>query len=76
MAAFISHWCFLCGGSAHPATGCVYSPTCILCHRCTREQWRWVKGWTNARMKQGHYFYQCAGLGMEKAKDLPLGKIP
>jgi hypothetical protein len=42
--------CFFCGGPAHPATGCQYTATCIACARCTRDFWRWVKGFTNARM--------------------------
>lgn len=31
-----------CGGAAHPASGCQYTETAILCGRCVREIWIWV----------------------------------
>jgi len=27
--------CRLCGGAAHPATGCAYTPTFLVCWACT-----------------------------------------
>lgn len=46
---FTTHWCPTCGGVSHPATGCVYSPTFIVCWRCTREFAAWLQEWTNSK---------------------------
>ena len=34
--------CNFCGGVAHPASGCQYSPTMIACGPCVRSFWGWV----------------------------------
>lgn len=31
--------CRTCGGAAHPATGCAYSATFVVCRRCVLEAW-------------------------------------
>lgn len=41
--------CSFCGGAAHPATGCQYSPKIISCWRCTINFWKWLEQRTNAR---------------------------
>jgi hypothetical protein len=59
--------CRTCGGVAHPSSGCVYSSArsadvFIVCGPCTREAWRWIKGWTNQRGRGGvPSFYECVG---------------
>lgn len=40
-AGYVTIWCPTCGGVAHPATGCVYSPTFIVCGPCVRSFWEW-----------------------------------
>lgn len=45
--------CASCKGAAHPASGCQYSEKTIICGRCVREFWRWVKGHTQPRKKKG-----------------------
>lgn len=50
--------CRTCGGVAHPATGCVYSETFIVCGPCTRAAWKWLEKMTNAKGgRSGFYFY-------------------
>lgn len=34
--------CRFCGGVAHAATGCQYTPTMIACGPCARSFWDWV----------------------------------
>lgn len=60
--------CASCGGSAHPATGCQYSERVIICGRCIREAWHWIKGHTSMKKrvgpkgsKQKVSFYEAAG---------------
>ena len=48
-AEFTTHWCPLCKGVSHPATGCVYSPTFIVCWRCTLEACEWIETMTNSK---------------------------
>jgi hypothetical protein len=50
--------CPFCGGAAHPATGCEYTPTFVACRRCTVEFWAWVRRWTKPR--KGSDFYGAA----------------
>jgi hypothetical protein len=50
---FITHRCPTCGGVSHPASGCVYSPTFIVCGPCTREFARWVEQMTNGKGRRG-----------------------
>lgn len=55
---FESIRCRMCGGPAHPASGCVYSPTFVVCGPCTREAWAWVVRHTNGKGgRKGLYFY-------------------
>lgn len=49
MEEFTTIRCRTCGGVAHPATGCVYTPTFIVCGPCTREAWAWIVGHTSAK---------------------------
>lgn len=54
--------CATCGGVAHPATGCQYTPTFIVCGPCTREAWRWLLAHINGKgARKGLYFYEHAG---------------
>lgn len=51
-------YCRTCGGVAHPATGCVYSPTFIVCGPCTRRAWAWILGFVNGKgARKGLRFY-------------------
>lgn len=45
--------CKTCEGPAHPATGCVYSPSFVVCMRCTREAWAWVLNHVNSKGRRG-----------------------
>lgn len=59
MEEFVSHRCRTCGGCAHPATGCVYSPTFIVCGPCTREAWAWIRQFTAGKGgRRGPRFYE------------------
>jgi len=57
--------CAECGGVAHPASGCQYTETFLVCGPCTRKFWKWVREHTNkmppkrARIKAS--FYDAAG---------------
>jgi hypothetical protein len=58
MADFITIRCRMCDGPAHPATGCVYSPTFIVCGPCTREAWAWIRSFTASKgRRSGLAFY-------------------
>ena len=57
MSEFITIHCRTCGGVAHPATGCVYSPTFIVCGPCTREAWAWIRQHTGGSRRRGPSFY-------------------
>ena len=46
--------CPSCGSPSHPASGCVYSENYVVCGRCVRETWRWVKGHTNISKRVGN----------------------
>lgn len=55
---FTVYTCPGCGGSAHPATGCAYSPTFVWCWQCTLEWCRWVTKHTNGKgLRRGVSFY-------------------
>lgn len=58
--------CRTCRGVAHPATGCVYSPTFIVCGPCTREAWFGPGGLlehiNGKGRRRGLSFYEHAGL--------------
>lgn len=41
--------CRTCEGVAHPASGCAYSPTFIVCGPCTREAWKWLREMTASK---------------------------
>jgi hypothetical protein len=71
--------CASCGAVAHPASGCQYTPKTIVCSRCTREFWRWVKGQTNRRFRVGRTgkhvsFYEAVGKYKEGDKEKLLGE--
>jgi hypothetical protein len=61
--------CFFCWGVAHSATGCHYSPTCLVCGPCARAFAQWVVVFTNGkgirRVKARHpdagTFYEAVG---------------
>ena len=58
MEEFRSIRCRTCGGVAHPATGCVYSATFIVCGPCTREAWAWIRQFTAGKGRRcGPSFY-------------------
>ncbi len=51
--------CRICGGAAHPATGCAYTPTFIVCRRCTIEGWAWIRTFTAGKgRRRGSSFYE------------------
>ena len=35
--------CPTCGGVAHPASGCAYTETFVVCGPCVREAWAWIR---------------------------------
>lgn len=41
--------CKDCGGVAHPATGCQYTETYIVCGPCVRRAWSWIQEMTNSK---------------------------
>ena len=45
--------CASCKGVAHPATGSQHSETFIVCGRCTRETWAWVRTHTDRVYRVG-----------------------
>jgi hypothetical protein len=50
--------CRDCGGVAHPATGCQYTPTWIVCGPCTRRAWEWIRQHVNGKgSRRGPRFY-------------------
>lgn len=55
--------CPMCGGASHPATGCAYTATFIVCWRCTLEFARWLERWTASKGRRagGLRFYEFAG---------------
>jgi len=46
---FTRHICRDCGGVAHPASGCQYTPTYIVCGRCIRQVITYVVETTNSK---------------------------
>ncbi len=48
--------CSACGGAAHPATGCEYSATVIVCGPCVRRFWRWARAHMHARKGQPDFY--------------------
>ncbi len=46
MEEFRSIRCATCQGVAHPATGCAYTETFIVCGPCTRQAWAWIRQFT------------------------------
>ena len=51
--------CASCKGVAHPATGCAWSETTLVCGPCARSFWRWMMQHTRAR-KGKPSFYDAA----------------
>lgn len=67
--------CRTCGGVAHPATGCVYSTTFVVCGPCTRDAWRWIMGFINGKgARRGVRFYdhvnQINGILIERTRNM------
>lgn len=59
--------CATCGGVAHPASGCQYTPTFIVCGPCTRQAWVWLRAHINGKGgRKGLYFYAHAGRSTDK----------
>lgn len=55
---FVTIYCRTCGGVAHPASGCAYTPTFIVCGPCVRDFWSWVVRHTNGKgRRKGPNFY-------------------
>lgn len=57
--------CAACNGTAHPATGCQYTPTMLVCGPCVRRFWAWARVHTNAMKRVGQTkkfvsFYEAA----------------
>jgi hypothetical protein len=50
---FKRYICASCKGVAHPATGCQYSETMIICGPCIRKAWVWIAGHTNTSKRVG-----------------------
>lgn len=62
---FVSHRCPTCSGPSHPATGCVYSASFIVCGPCTRQAWRWICAHINGKgRRNGPAFYDHVGAGV------------
>lgn len=56
---YITHWCKLCGGCTHPATGCVYAADWIVCRNCTLAGWLWMRSVLFSKGgRKGVYFYE------------------
>ncbi len=50
--------CPMCGGAAHASTGCEYTPTFVVCWRCTLAFWKWAQAFTNGKgRRKGVAFY-------------------
>lgn len=49
MEQFTSFRCPMCGGASHPATGCAYTATFVVCRRCTFEAAQYVQHMTNSK---------------------------
>ena len=63
---FRSFVCPTCGGPSHPATGCAYSETFVVCRRCTEEVWAWIRAFTNGKGgRRGRSFYSCVNRDSE-----------
>ena len=55
---FVTIYCPTCGGAAHPSTGCVYSPTFIVCGPCVRDFWKWEMAFIEGKgRRRGVRFY-------------------
>lgn len=50
---FRRYICRDCGGVAHPASGCSYTPTYIVCGPCIREVYRQLEVTTNSKGRRG-----------------------
>lgn len=55
---FASYVCRDCGGVAHPASGCQYTPNWIVCGPCVRAAWAWIVPMTQSKgRRNGPSFY-------------------
>ena len=58
MEEFITYRCPDCGGPSHPASGCQYTPTYVVCGPCTRRAWKWIISQVNGKgRRNGINFY-------------------
>ena len=46
---FTTYRCPTCGGVSHPASGCQYTATFVVCGPCTREAWVWIRQVTSSK---------------------------
>jgi hypothetical protein len=72
---YITIRCATCGGVAHPATGCAYSPTFVVCGPCTRAAWKWILVFVNGKgARRGPRFYdhvnRVNGILIERNKNM------
>lgn len=55
---FTVYTCPLCGGSSHPATGCVYAPGFVVCWACTLAWRAHIVAWQKSKgARKGPRFY-------------------
>lgn len=55
---FTVYSCPLCGGSSHPATGCVYAPGFVVCWPCTLAWRAHIVAWQKSKgARKGPRFY-------------------
>lgn len=53
--------CPMCGGVSHPASGCAYTPTFVVCGPCVRDFWAWLIPFVNGKgRRKGLAFYDYA----------------
>ncbi len=69
---FLVTRCPLCGGASHPATGCAYTATFVVCWRCTLELARWLERWTREKgARRGRPFYDHARRAIAPGEEKP-----
>ena len=58
---YITIWCKMCGGVAHPSSGCQYSENFVVCGPCVRRDWKWLLNHINTKGgRKGMFFYEYA----------------
>ena len=60
---YTTTWCPTCGGVSHPATGCAYTATFVVCWQCVLDFAEWVQDFTNnkGRRRGRPAFYDHVG---------------